>query len=77
MKTTNKTKSVRVSSRKMKFKVLELLRNCEGFSEEIIWGGRFGDIAEGMNYLIDGEVIATQGTDKGLRILVRENEYVF
>lgn len=61
----------------MKWKILEMLRNSEGFKEETIWGGPFGDTSEGSNYLLNGKLVATQGTDKALRILVRKNEYIF
>jgi hypothetical protein len=69
-------KEVRVASRMMKFTILRHLRETEGFSSEPIMGGPFGDNWIGENYLVNGEVLATQSTDKTLRLIVSPKGYV-
>ena len=69
-------KEIRVASRKMKFRILELLRETEGFSSEPILGGPFGDNWVGENYLVNGVVLATESTDKTLRLIISPKGYV-
>ena len=69
-------KEIRIASKKTQSRLIKYLEETEGFSKETIWGGPFGDTSIGENYLVNGVVLATQSTDKTLRLIISPKGYV-
>ena len=66
-----KTMTVRVNHRSVKHAILRHLMTLPGYREEIDWGGRYGDCSVGTTYYINDLEVASQGTDKTLRLVVK------